>query len=249
MSQRKKTVESFLDLELARDFEVLSKRAGDIGMRINAAKTQLLVISPPNGCRTVARFQANDRTLVESVEKLRLVGFSFGTSPGAAAHVEGLCQRYRTKKWMLYHLRDAGFRGDVLFKLYACYIRSILEYCSPVYHSLLNCGQSGQLERLHRHAIRVCYGYETLVEETMEARAIETLETRRERRVDKFIKKAASNPRFGHWFPPRQPVNQDLRRRREIEEGRAVTNRRFNSPLAFIKRRANELGIGPNVGR
>ena len=70
---------------------------------------------------------------------------------------------------------DAGFKGDILFKVYACYIRSILEYCSPVYHLLLNGGQSEQLERLHRHAIRVCYGYETHVEEIMRAGSIETL--------------------------------------------------------------------------
>ena len=135
------------------------------------------------------------------VDELRLVGFTFGSAPNANAHVSSLVERYRRKKWMLYHLRDAGFKGDNLFILYAWYVRSIIEYCSPVYHSLLTAGQEDQLERLQRHAIRVCYGYEVPVEVHMEASEISTLKARRIKRMDKFIRKAASNQRFSDWFP------------------------------------------------
>ena len=51
------------------------------------------------------------------------------------------------------------------------------------------------------------------------------------------------NPRFAACFPPREGVRRQLRRRREVQEVRAATNRRFNSPLAFLRRRANELGL------
>ena len=242
-----KTVESFNDLRIGLDFDELSVRAKDIGMKINESKTQLLIISPPNGCDTVASFTTREGTLVNSVPKMKLVGFTFGSTPNAAAHVESLEDRYRSKKWMLYHLRDAGFRGRQLFKLYACYVRSILEYCSPVYHSLLNDGQERQLERLHHHAIRICYGHDTPVAAIMESECIESLKSRRIRRMDTFIKKAASNPRFGGWFPRRRETPWVLRNRREIEETRTSSLRRFNSPLAYIKRRANELGILPST--
>ena len=208
-------------------------------------KDPALVISPPNGCHTRAEFTTREGHRIVSVKELRLVGFTFGNAPNANAHVNALVERYRRKKWMLYHLRDAGFKGDNLFRLYACYVRSIIEYRSPVYHSLLTVGQEDQLERLQRHAIRVCYGYEVPVEVHMEASEISTLKARRIKRVDKFIGKVATNPRFSEWFPPRDGAGRDLRNRREIQETSALTNRRFNSPLAFIKRRANELGIVP----
>ena len=35
-----------------------------------------------------------------------------------------------------------------------------------------------------------------------------------------------------------------MRRRREIEEVRAATERKFNSPMAYFRRRADELGLG-----
>ena len=103
-----------------------------------------------------------------SVDKMKLIGFTFGSASGAGAHLESIEDKYSRKKWTLYHLRDAGFKGMQLFKLYCCYIRSMIEYCSPVYDSLLNNGQETSLERLQTHAMRVCFGYETLVEEWMQ---------------------------------------------------------------------------------
>lgn len=35
---------------------------------------------------------------------------------------------------MLYHLHYIGFKGTHFYKLYCCYVRSMIEYCSPVYH-------------------------------------------------------------------------------------------------------------------
>lgn len=144
---------------------------------------------------------------------------------------------------MLYHLRDAGFKGMQLFKLYCCYILSMIEYCSPVYHSLLNTGQGTALERLQRHALRVCFGYESPVEHWMQQFNISSLKDRRSRRCDAFLQKAASNPMFApSWFPPREGVVRNLRKRRPIHETQAGTLRRFNSPLAFCAGGRTSLG-------
>ena len=243
-----RTQECFGQLALEDDFRELGRRATDIGMKINEKKTQLLVISPPNGCNTGASLSAGNGVTIASVEKLRLVGFTFGSDGGAGEHVGAIEDMFRRKKWMLYHLRDAGLKGAVLFGLYCCYIRSSIEYCSAAYHSLLNAGQAERLESLHRHAIRTCFGHHREVEEVMAEFNIETLEQRRIRRCDAFIRKAASNPRFNRrWFPPREGERPGLRSRREIQESQATSLRRFNSPLLYMRRRANEIGVMPVV--
>ena len=140
---------------------------------------------------------------------------------------------------MLYHLRDSGFKGKQLYKLYCCYIRSIFEYCSVAYHALLTKGQSEDLERLHRHALRICFGNERDIRDVMAEESIESLQARRLRRCDAFIRKSRSNPRFQKWFPPRVEVPWEIRNRREVDEVRARTVRRFMSPIAFLRRRAN----------
>lgn len=142
------------------------------------------------------------------------------------------------------NLRRAGFRDGQLYRLYCCYVRTIIEYCSVVYHPLLNKGQEEDLERIHRQAIRVCFGSNEPVRDLMQRHGLETLKERRERRCDRFIVKAATNPLFqARWFQRRPASGHNLRRRREIAEPRATTMRRFNSPLAFIQRRANQLGV------
>ena len=49
-----KTVQRFESLCLGPVMECLSGRSDEIGMKINAGKTQLMVISPSNGCNTSA---------------------------------------------------------------------------------------------------------------------------------------------------------------------------------------------------
>lgn len=145
---------------------------------------------------------------------------------------------------MLYHLREAGIRGRNLYRLYCCYIRSILEYCSPVYHSLLSGGQSEILEKMNRLAVRICIGLEEDVEDVMAREGIETLAARRVRRCDSFLRKAFSNPMFRErWFVARPESGHDLRQRRATVETRAASSRYFNAPLSFLRRRANQLGL------
>ena len=230
-------------LRLESSLSNLEREAGEIGMAINRRKTQLLVISPPNGCNTRAQMQIGGEE-IHSQAELKLVGFTFCEKPDASAHVEQIREKFRLRVWMLYHLRRAGFKGRQLYRLYCCYLRTVVEYCSVVYHSLLTMGQCEDLERTHRQAIRICYCAEDHIHDIMDTEGIETLEARRARRCDSFIRKVSLNPHFaGRWFRGRPDSGHNLRRRREIFEPRAGTARWFNSPLSFLRRRANQLGI------
>ena len=239
------TVESLEPGGLGERFAGLVTNARDIGMEINCSKTQLLCMSPNNGCVTVARIHTPEGP-VDSVSTLKLVGFVFGSDPNASAHIDHLVEKFRIKVWLLYHLREAGIREDRLFKLYCVYIRSILEYCSPVYHSLLTAGQAETLERLQRHAARICYGNDE-IREVMRQKGIATLESRRMERVDRFIQKAVSDVRFGPlWFPKRHDDGHGLRERRAFYEKPTKTARAFNNPRSYFVRRANQLGLDWN---
>ena len=94
----------------------------------------MLVIAPQNGYAHSASMAAGPGERVDSVEKLNLVGFTFGTRPGVAKHVDAIRSSFKRKMWMLYHLRTAGFHEH---RLYCCYLRSAVEYCSVVYHPML----------------------------------------------------------------------------------------------------------------
>ena len=239
------TVEE-LDLRaLEERFMTLLGNAEDIGMKINCSKTQLLIMSPNNGCNTVGNLNTPEGP-VGSIDTMRLVGFDFGSSPDVSAHVQSIVEKFRIRVWLLFHLREAGIKGNNLFKLFCVYIRSVIEYCSPVYHAMLNRGQSGRLEGLQRHAARICFGYHGDIRALMQEKNMRTLEARRNDRVDSFIKKAVNHPRFGPlWFRLRPDSGHDLRGRRHFQETAPRTSRAFNGPISYFIRRANDMGITP----
>ena len=96
------TAESVQPLGLADTLATVAGNAEDIGMRVNVKKTQLLCISPNNGCLTSAVIQASGET-IRSSTTMRLVGFTFGASPSTDAHVYGIREECRRKVWFLFH--------------------------------------------------------------------------------------------------------------------------------------------------
>ena len=237
------TVESLHLEELGVRLGKLVEKSEEIGMIINCKKTQLLLMSPANGCKTVACVPTPEGA-VHTVDKLKLFGFMFGSSPDVSSHVRRLVDKFRVKVWLLFHLREAGIKEGRLFQLYCVYVRSVLEYCSPVYHSMLTRGQAESLERLQRHAGRICFGSRIPIKEVFQERGIPSLETRRVARVDKFNGKAVADARFGQrWFPRRLAPEHDLQDRRNFVEPQVRTMRLFNSPRNYFIRRANELGL------
>ena len=137
---------------------------------------------------------------------------------------------------MIFHLKH-------LFKIFCVFVRPIIEYASPTYHSMLTKRQSDDLEVLQRQTIRICFRFQLSASQIMTDLVIKTLTARRIRRVDTFIMKALNYPRFGpRWLAQRQLPGHQLRNARVYEESMATKKRYFNSPLSYKKRRLKEIG-------
>ena len=133
-------------------------------------------------------------------------------------------------------------RGADLMSMFNVFIRPIIEFCSVVYHPLLTVRQSEDLERMQRQAVRLAYGWEKSYATVCSEAGILTLKKRREDYIDRFVIKALRNDRYrDSWFPTREEGTMSLRTRREFFETRSRTERYFNSPLSFMRRRANVL--------
>lgn len=128
----------------------LVRNAEDIGMLINCNKTQLLCLSPGNGCDTTPIVITRDGP-VQLVDTLKLMGFMFGNTTDVSGHVHHIIDKFRIRIWLLYHRQEAGIKNERLFRLYCVFIRWVIEYCSPVYHSMLTGWQTNKLESLQRH--------------------------------------------------------------------------------------------------
>ena len=135
--------------------------------------------------------------------------------------------------------------GQQLFKVYVIFIRPVIEYCCVIYHPMLTQGQSEELERLQKQVTKLCFGHDKSYKTICAEQNIKTLSERRVDYIDNFVFKTVNNPRYRDtWYPLRQDPVQGLRNRKPFKETVARTNRYFNSPLSYLRRRANFLASG-----
>ena len=102
---------------------------------------------------------------------------------------------------------------------------------------MLNDEQDQEVERMQAQALKCIYGYTDSYATMREKAGVTTHRARRIGLCDKFAQKAARNPRFSSWFPPR--TGRSGRHGEEYHELPARTDRLFNSPLFYYRRRMN----------
>ena len=171
-----------------RLFSRIGDRANEIGMQVNNTKTQMLCV---HSCRhNIAKCHIETPNgNICSSDELKLLGFPFSSQPNANRHVELLIERFHAKLWTLRFLKRSGLDENRLLGVYNSAIRSTVEYCSVVYHSMIPGYLADELEAIQRRALRIFYGWNIDVRTLMEVKGIEELRTRRESAVLRFALK------------------------------------------------------------
>ena len=109
---------------------------------------------------------------------------------------------------------------------------------------MLTKGQAAELERMQKQVVKLAYGWEQHYSDLLAVNNIQTLKERRENYIDNFVIKLLDNNRFrDDWFLMREETEISLRNRRPFKETAAKTSRYFNSPLSYMRRRANDLCV------
>ena len=140
-----------------RLFNRINNLAEDIGMVVNGKKTQMLCV---NACKhnNVSSVIRSEELEIKSGNSLKLLGFTFDSRPNANRHVESLIEKFYTRLWTLRFLKRSGLSTSRLLEIYNTVLRSAVEYCSTVYHSLIPQTLSNKLEGIQRQALRIIYG-------------------------------------------------------------------------------------------
>ena len=121
-------------------------------------------------------------------------------------------------------------------------VRSIIEFCSPVYSAMLNQGQVERLENLQAKVTRIIWGPQVPRDQRLHNSSLEPLADRRKKRCAKFAKTCLDSSRYNHWFPPHENTCQmSLRNKPIVQEFSASTNRRYTSPLFYLRRVLTEV--------
>ena len=234
-----------------KDFFTRVKEAAEqIGMKMNDGKTQLICVSASTSSDVDSYIRTTTGHTIRSQKSMKQLGFHFGARPTLSEHIEQMKMKFRGRLWLLRHLQKADVPTEDLVKMYKCFLLSILDYASVVYHPLLSGDQANQIEGLQRSALKIIFGFRKKYSEIMDEQegVLEYLTDQRQQMVDNFITKTAANPQFAdRWFPKRAIVGHDLRRDVFYHEEYARTSRLYNAPIYFYRRRLNQIHR-PKVG-
>ena len=108
-------------------------------------------------------------TNFEVVESARLPGLTINADLKWNCHVSDIVRKVSSTLYFLKQLKRALVLEKYLLLFYISCIRPITEHVYQVYHNALPNYQSEDLERLHRHALRILYAdlsYAQAIEES-----------------------------------------------------------------------------------
>ena len=225
--------------DLQNFYNTVSENAGQVGLRVNSQKTQLLCVSSAKGCNASSYINV-DGNMIESQESLKVLGFHLSSAPGMGEQVFQLQKKFRARAWVIRNLKRAGLESEELVAMYKCLVRPILDYMAPVYHTMLTQEQSYQIEKLQMGTLKTIFNQDSY-RNALEKSGLQTLHERRQECFDRFAIKLANNEDYKEWLPQTVFKGYNLREELIYVEKYAATDRLRNSPLYAMRRRLNEI--------
>ena len=227
--------------DLSEEYMLIENGANKIGMKLNLQKTQILCISDAKNFE-VSSFLRIKEVIMESQEKLKILGYVLDTSPGANAQVNNIKIKSAIKSWTMRHLKKAGVGVIHLVEIYTAFIRTSIEHCSNIYGGYLTREQETNIERIQANILKSIYGQKISYRKCLALAQIPTLKKRRELNYLKWVRRVASNPYFRErWLPYNEEIDYKLRRTNKYKTVIPRCERMKKSPIYRIRETLNEV--------
>ena len=193
------------------------------------------------GAKGTAYIKPETGDKIESSETLKILGFEFDRNPNPGKQIDRIISKFSARTWSLRYLKRSGMQTQDLIHVYITFIRPIAEYAAPSFQSMLTQEMINKLERQQARALKIIYGFHHSYRKTLEMSGLPTLQDRRIILTDKFALKLAASEKHKHLFPERPSAQRRARNGNVYTEFPATTQRLYNSPLYYMRRRLNYL--------
>ena len=211
-------------------------------MKLNNDKTKYMVFS-----RSETEFATRltiDGTTLERIEETKLVGVWLTTWLDWDKNTRETCKKAYARMTMLTKLKYVGVDTADLIHIYILYIRSLLEYCSVVWHSTLTNEQDRNIESVQKLCLKIILGSDYPgYADALEYCGLETLSIRRENKCLQFGLKSLLHPVHKDMFPVNPQILQNPYNTRNSEHFKVNTAKSESyrkSAIPHIQRLLNE---------
>ena len=180
-----------------------------------------------------------NNTIIDKLPDTKILGVWVSQDTTWGRHCKETCKKAYYRLSVLTKLKYVGTNTKDLLDIYTHLIRSVVEYCSVVFHSRLTIDQSDMLERIQRTCLKVILGdrYENY-DSALEMSGLERLFSRREQRCLDFILKYVKQNRNRVLFPVNTSRNGKAKEKYVVNWARTEAYR--NSTVPYCQRLLNK---------
>ena len=185
-------------------------------VQLNEKKSNYMIFTRCQSEFTV-RLQMNYKSL-EQVKAIKLLGLWVTQDMSWQTNTQEACKKAYSRLALLTKLKYVGVGRTDLLDVYKLFIRSCLEYCSVVFHTMLTLEQSRMYENCQRVSLKVIMaGDYADYESALRSCSLDTLYKRWENRVLQFSLRALKHPKHSKMFPLSNKFRDNVHDLREHE--------------------------------
>ena len=211
-------------------------------MVLNANKTKLMIINFTNNHQFQSLLSIpGSASKIELCFETKLLGYWLTSDMKPSTHVSYILKIAYGRLWTISRLKSAGVSEDDIFHFYTVKIRSVLEFATPVFSSMLTESDINDIERIQKIVLKVIFSdnYPSYIQ-ACDLMKTTSLQQRREYLSLKFALSCLSNPQHQHLFTQRKSTFYKLRKLKSFEIPFCRSDRYYSSPLPYLTRLLNE---------
>ena len=205
-------------------------------MKLNARTCHVMVVHFGKTHEPLVDLSLGNQTL-DKVQSVKILGVLLQENLKWDAHVNGMVTRANKRIYMLRTLKPFRLPIEDLILVYTGYIRPIVEYAVPVWHSGLTKKQTAQIERIQKRALRIILGTQYFsYHHALQITKLQSLHERRRELCLRFAKSLQCSAEFRDWLPPPR-ISRYTNSLRNVQTHRAIkcrTERYKDSPIPYL---------------
>ena len=222
-------------------------------MKINEAKCHVITFNHSSNNIGPRNLTLNGNELT-SVDKIKLLGVIITSDLRWRENTSELYKKVIKKFYMIWKLKEFGFKIGELLTLWKVVLRPIAEYAAPLWHPSLIEGDARKLEKLQRIAIGLILGTIYIehkryyrvngrpvsYKEALRYCELPTLEERRETLTRKFALETYRSGLHKEFFEAENVNRPNTRFKPKVKEPTGNTSRFMNSALPTMSKHVNK---------
>ncbi|KAI8507887.1 hypothetical protein Bbelb_141270 [Branchiostoma belcheri] len=144
-----------------------------------------------------------NNVVLQEVSSMKILGIHLQANLKWNIHVDTIYHKASQRLYLLCKLKHFHLPIEDLVSVYISYIRPVMEYGAPVWHSGLSNSLSNKIEKVQRRALRIILGASFTSYSTACAQlGLPTLYARRHELTTKFAKSLEQSDQYRHLLPP-----------------------------------------------